>query len=254
MTTNAADSIKLALLVDGDNMRAEAFPDIMASASNFGVIAIRRLYGQFSADRMKSWAATIEEFNLACVDVKAVKAGKNAVDIRLTIEAVGMLTGRGLDGICIVSNDSDYTPLAAHIRASALVAVGFGAEKVPPAYKEAFDTYVPLREVERPAPKAKRPAAAKEMPAKPAAKSIGTPPARIAKPIPEAAIYKAVQDGDKDGRSLLSVVGNHLKRAIPGFKVSDYGVRTLAKLIAKLPRLKIQDEGQSRVFVRYRTP
>jgi hypothetical protein len=135
---------KLALLIDGDNVSAARMSFIMQEAEKLGSVATRRIYGQFTAGRMKSWGKAITEFDLAKVDVIPARKGKNATDIRLAIDATEMLLGRGLDGICIVSSDSDFTPLAAHVRSNAVMAFGFGETGLPKAYRDAFDKFVPI--------------------------------------------------------------------------------------------------------------
>ena len=46
-----------------------------------------------------------------------VRKGKNAADIALVIDAMECLYTKPLDAFCIVSSDSDYTALAADLRA-----------------------------------------------------------------------------------------------------------------------------------------
>ena len=90
---------------------------------------------------MKSWMKHIDDFDLTAVNVSPLTRGKNATDMKLVIEAMDMLTGRQLDGVCIASSDGDFTPLAERIRASALSVFGFGAKKAPKGYKDAFDRF-----------------------------------------------------------------------------------------------------------------
>ena len=139
--TSTTAATKLALLIDGDNISATYQPLIMREAEQRGTVAIRRIYGQFKSGKMKSWLKHIDEFDLTAVNVSPLTHGKNATDMKLTIEAMDMLSGRQLDGICIASSDGDFTPLAARIRASALTVYGFGAKKAPKGYKEEFDRF-----------------------------------------------------------------------------------------------------------------
>jgi hypothetical protein len=132
---------KLALLIDGDNVSASYMPLIMREAELIGVVAIRRIYGQFKSGKMKSWLKQLETFDLTSVNVSPLTRGKNATDMKLVIEAMDMLNGRQLDGFLIASSDGDFTPLVARIRASAVACYGFGMKKAPAAYKAEFDRF-----------------------------------------------------------------------------------------------------------------
>ncbi len=141
MPTNAAAVTKLALLIDGDNVSATYMPLIMREAEMIGVVAIRRIYGQFKSGKMKSWLKQLDVFDLTPVNVSPLTRGKNATDMKLVIEAMDMLGGRGFDGFLIASSDGDFTPLVARIRASAVACYGFGMKKAPAAYKAEFDRF-----------------------------------------------------------------------------------------------------------------
>jgi uncharacterized LabA/DUF88 family protein len=59
----------------------------------------------------------------------AYTKGKDATDMILIIDAMDLLYSGALDGFCIVSSDSDFTPLASRIRESGLIVYGFGRSK-----------------------------------------------------------------------------------------------------------------------------
>ncbi len=176
----ATAATKLAFLIDGDNISATYMPLIMREAEKIGVIAVRRIYGQFKSGKMKSWMKHVEAFDLTAVNVSPLTHGKNATDMKLVIEAMDMLNGRQLDGICIASSDGDFTPLAARFRASALSVFGFGAKKAPKAYKDEFDRFFEcdtLLAAEKAEPKQRQPAERKPAPP-PAPKAADPAPAR----------------------------------------------------------------------------
>jgi hypothetical protein len=274
---DAAKLTKLALLIDGDNVGAAFMPYIMQEAEKLGVVATRRIYGQFSAGKMKSWSKRIAEFDLVEVDVIPVRKGKNATDIRLAIDAAGLLIGRGLDGICIASSDSDFKPLADRIRAESVDAYGFGLKTLPKAYKDAFDRFIPL-ETKKPSQKGKvgsrsasaakvNPATtAKAPPPKSGPRREGqTPTVQSAgsigkllpvnlnekiNGIPIKEIHSAIDKikGKKDGWSHARDVGNELIKAGYSPKQHKYKV---ASLLQKVPGLAVEKRG-SHTYVRVR--
>lgn len=72
----------------------------------------------------------------------AYTKGKDATDMRLIINAMDLLYTGALDGFCLVSSDSDFTPLASRIRESGLKVYGFGERRTPSAFTNACDKFV----------------------------------------------------------------------------------------------------------------
>ena len=275
----ATAATKLALLIDGDNISATYMPLIMREAEKIGVIAVRRIYGQFKSGKMKSWMKHVEAFDLTAVNVSPLTHGKNATDMKLVIEAMDMLNGRQLDGICIASSDGDFTPLAARFRASALSVLGFGAKKAPKAYKDEFDRFFECdtllaaekaepkqrQPAERkpappPAPKAADPAPARRRrkpPAKkttaPAATAAAAPSTKATKvELPVEQVMDAIDAAMGDnGLAHMRMVGNKLTRAIPGFAAKTYGYRTITDLVSALPSVELTKQG-SETYVRWK--
>ena len=277
----ATAATKLALLIDGDNISATYMPLIMAEAEKRGAVAVRRIYGQFKSGKMKSWMKHVDEFDLTAVNVSPLTRGKNATDMKLVIEAMDMLNGRQLDGICIASSDGDFTPLAERIRASALSVFGFGAKKAPQGYKDSFDRFYECdtllaaeksgQKQRQPAePKPAAPVAAKpaepttprrrrKAPAKKAAAPAVTPAPAAAPPakttkldLPVEQVMDAIDAAMGDnGLAHMRTVGNKLTRAIPGFAAKTYGYRTITDLVSAVPGIELTKRG-SETYVRWK--
>ena len=77
-----------------------------------------------------------------------VRTGKNSDDIELTITAMDLLHERGVAGYCIVSSDSDFTPLVMRLRESGKLVIGFGEKKSPAAFVEACDSFETVGAIE----------------------------------------------------------------------------------------------------------
>lgn len=240
---------KLALLIDGDNVRATLMPAIDEHLAGIGTVAIRRIYGQFSAGKMKAWEKRIAEFDLTPVNVSPARTGKNATDIALVIEAMDMLNGRGLDGICIASSDSDFTPLAERIRAAAVTAYGLGEAKAPKAYKDAFDRFFEIESVS----KARTRASRRPRKGVKNAKSEGTKTAPGKPAVPEAEILAAIDQAKaKNGWARLGDVGKAVRTALPDFTAPKYGHRTMSGLVATMKNIELRTGADRTVEVRRR--
>jgi hypothetical protein len=233
---------RLALLIDGDNIRADYLPKIMMKAKEFGSVTIRRLYGQFADGKMKAWQKLIHDHALTPVQVSPATRGKNATDMKLVVDAMDMLRDRPLDGFVLVSSDSDFTTLASRIRESGLVVYGFGEKKAPSAYKAAFDDFIdagdlPAPEKRQVRPK-KAPTAGHAAPA--ATKSVAA--RHEAKPaIPIEAILAAIDEAaDTAGWSSLGIVGKNVRKVLADFTPKKYGYGTMSDLIDKLPGVEMK--------------
>jgi hypothetical protein len=203
---------------------------------------------------MKSWNKPIEEFDLTPVNVSPLTRGKNATDRKLTIEAMDMMHGRQLDGICIASSDGDFTPLAARIRARAVAAYGFGAKKAPKGYKDEFDRFYEcdtLLAAERSALTAeKHPAKSRRRQPKgkvvlPTATTPATLPAKPGKSeVPVVQVLAAIDAAmGEDKRAHMRGIGNRLARTMPNFSSKTYGYRTNTDLVRALPGIELTKEG-----------
>ena len=96
--------LRVALLVDGDNMAATQAGKLIVEAAREGELIIRRVYAG---------------------------PGKNAADLLLTVEAMEiMLTGKA-DVMVIATSDRDFAHLATHLRESGRRVVAIGEEKAP---------------------------------------------------------------------------------------------------------------------------
>ncbi len=76
----------------------------------------------------------------------AYTTGKNASDIAMIIQAMDLMHSGRFYGFCLVSSDSDFTPLAMRLREQALRVYGFGEKKTPKPFVESCDkfTYIEL--------------------------------------------------------------------------------------------------------------
>lgn len=258
---NAAGLIKLALLIDGDNISATFMPLILREAEKLGTVALRRIYGQFKSGKMRSWLKHMDEYDLTPVNVSPLTRGKNATDMKLVIEAMDMLHGQQLDGFCIASSDGDFTPLAVRLRANARVAYGFGAKKAPAGYKAEFDRFFECDTLLAAEKKggSRKAAAPRTAPKSPPTSKTAAPPrsGRSAQqrapklPTPTSAVLSAIDEvRESDGWSHLGSVSNQLRKTIKDFSPKAHGHSTLKRLVGAIPELELRTAAGGTAFVR----
>jgi uncharacterized LabA/DUF88 family protein len=131
-----------AVLIDGDNAQASLLPQILAEVSKFGLITIKRIYGDWTTTNMNSWKKTLHKYAIQPIQQFRYTVGKNATDSAMIIDAMDLLHSNDVDGFCIVSSDSDYTRLATRIREEGLFVIGVGEKKTPEAFTNACNQFI----------------------------------------------------------------------------------------------------------------
>jgi uncharacterized LabA/DUF88 family protein len=231
---------RLALMIDGDNAQAALLPQILAEVSKYGVMTIRRVYGDWTTTQLKSWKEVLHTYALKPEQQFSYTSGKNATDSALIIDAMDIIYSAGVDGICIVSSDSDYTRLATRIREKNLFVMGIGRSSTPRAFVNACDIFVYTENLESVSD-----AGIQNDISLPsnmvndggeASGEAATDPARLEN-LFRTAFDSAVQD---DGWASLSTVGSFLRQLDPGFDPRTYGHKQLSQLVEALHFIEVQ--------------
>lgn len=135
---------RLAVLIDADNT-FNVIPIIDAlfeEISKFGDASIRRIYGDWTQNQLSRWKEVLPKHAIQPMQQYANTKGKNATDSALIIDAMDLLYTAPLDGVCIVSSDSDFTRLAIRFRESGKQVYGFGEAKTPESLRAACNQFV----------------------------------------------------------------------------------------------------------------
>ncbi|MEJ2130029.1 MAG: NYN domain-containing protein, partial [Woeseiaceae bacterium] len=133
---------KLAVLIDADNAQPSTVEGLLAEIAKYGTANVKRIYGNWTDERLKGWKATLLEHSIQPMQQFAYTTGKNATDSAMIIDAMDLLYTDNFDGFCIVSSDSDFTRLASRLRESGLVVYGFGEKKTPKPFVAACDKFI----------------------------------------------------------------------------------------------------------------
>src|SRR5512133_2078144 len=141
-SSSTARSRRVAMLIDGDNAQPSLISNMLAEASKYGVVIIRRIYGDWTTANMNGWKDTLQTYAIQPIQQFRYTIGKNATDSAMIIDAMDVLHERGIDGFCLVSSDSDYTRLATRIRETGFFVMGIGKKNTPRAFVNACDVFV----------------------------------------------------------------------------------------------------------------
>lgn len=214
-------SNRIAMLIDGDNAQPSLLAEMIAEASRYGLVTIRRIYGDWTTTSMKKWKLILNEHAIQPIQQFRYTIGKNATDSAMIIDTMDILYEGGVNGFCLVSSDSDYTRLATRIREKGFFVMGIGQRSTPKAFVNACQVFVYTENLQ---PEA----AAPQIVQRSKQKKIVEPSLPDALPLLRKAFDRSAQE---DGWANLGTVGSLLRQLDPGFDARTYGYRQLSQLI-----------------------
>jgi uncharacterized LabA/DUF88 family protein len=239
---------QLAFLVDGDNAQATMIEEMLAEASKYGSVIIRRVYGNWTAGgQVNSWKTKLKEYALSPYqqfpNISNRYVTKNATDIALIIDAMDILHDGIVKGFVIVSSDSDYTSLAIRIREHGLFVIGIGKKDTHDSFRRACDVFISTENLGKEDEEEEKEASKAP---KGQARPKKTP--RDAVDILNRAFDYAVND---DGRALNGDIGAALRRLDPAFDTRTYGKASLLNLIDELDDVfEVERANHGAIYVR----
>ena len=228
-----SDQKRFAVLIDGDNAQASLLPQILTEVSKFGLITIKRIYGDWTTTNMNSWKDFLPVHAIQPVQQFRNTVGKNATDSAMIIDAMDLLYSNDLQGFCIVSSDSDYTRLATRLREDGLFVVGVGEKKTPEAFVNACNQFIysenlvvkeasKMKEGEKPRQEQK-----------------------TADPLP-LLIQGFEMAAKEDEWTYLATMGNSLHQLDPAFDPRTYGRQRLQSLLKDYPQTFVVKQDRTK--------
>ena len=260
----------IALLIDSDNASHNGIDPVLTALAELGTVNIRRAYGNWRKQSLKGWVDILHKYGIEPQQQFDLTKGKNATDMKMTIDAMDLLFRGRIDGFGIMSSDSDFMPLAMRIRQDGLPVYGFGGGKTPEAFKQACTRFIDVDAILKDKRKPPSditiddalPAAIGAAPAPaPASPAAATPSAAAAaKPAKSGAtidddLVKLLIDAydsvkrDERGYVSLSAMGQ-LAGNRSSFDARNYGYRRLSDLIQAVPNFQSERRDDGRLFVK----
>lgn len=224
---------KLAVLIDGDNVAADAMDRLFETIATLGDPIMRIVYrGQTIS---KKWEQAAGRHALSFGRRHHHVTGHNATDIEMVIGAMDLLISAPVDGVCLVSSDADFTALAIRLREGGKVVYGWG-QKAPECLRTACHQFFMID------------------PADTTARNNVVPFMRTGLEHAVAGIRHAIEKhAAQDGWAALSAIGAQLRCEIPGFKSQNYGAASLKKLALKAGCFDLRQTGRGQAVMRARS-
>ena len=257
----------IALLIDADNASPSTLDAALTILGDLGTVNVRRIYGNWSKPALKGWSALVHRHALEPQQQFDLTKGKNATDMKMTIDAMDLLYGGHVEGFGIMSSDSDFMPLAIRIRQNGTPVYGFGTSRTPEAFREACTRFIDLDAladadedeplvlppaIGRPAAKSAVKPAAKAVPASKTAAPETAPTKE--KPAVDEELIKLLSQAwkaskrDDQGFASISEVGQRVANR-SSFDARSYGFSRLADLVKSLPNFTTE-KRESGLFVK----
>ena len=272
--TNEIKNLRLAVLIDAENVPRNSMKAIMEEAAIYGTPTIKRIYGDWTSPNVGSWKSLLLENAVTPIQQYSYTTGKNSTDSAMIIDAMDILYEGKTDGFCIVSSDSDFTRLAIRLREAGMKVIGMGEQKTPVAFRVACDKFIYIEVIRAASQTKQKDASAKPEKQKTTARKstrqkADKEPAEGEKAAQAKAgqakeehlqkeehgsvkkdqkippdIVKLIVDSvsdiaDEDGYAFMGELGNLLLKKQPDFDPRNFGFTKLTQLIRSIGRFEI---------------
>jgi uncharacterized LabA/DUF88 family protein len=242
--------LKLAVLIDADNIPSAHVKEMMEEIAKYGNPTIKRIYGDWTKPNLAKWKNLLLENAITPIQQYGYTTGKNATDSAMIIDAMDILYSEKVGGFCLVSSDSDFTRLATRLREAGMKVFGMGEKKTPEPFIVACDKFIYIEILKGTSKEEIIPGTVVETNKKEDTDKI-TP--KILK-----LISTTIDDlGDDEGWAFLGDVGNLLQKKQPNFDSRNYGFPKLTPLIKSIDRFEIEERENQKgrhklIYVRNR--
>ena len=225
--------LKLAVLIDGDNIPSANVKEMMEEIAKYGNPTIKRIYGDWTNPKLSKWKNVLLENAITPIQQYGYTSGKNATDSAMIIDAMDILYSEKVNGFCLVSSDSDFTRLATRLREAGMKVIGIGEKKTPDSFIVACDKFIYI-EILKYQPEESESGISK---------TKSAPKNNVDKitPMVIKLISSTISDlADEDGWTFLGDVGNLLQKKQPNFDSRNYGFQKLTPLIKSINKFEIE--------------
>jgi hypothetical protein len=235
---NSEKDIRLAVLIDADNIPYHTVKDILEEIAKYGTPTFKRIYGDWTKPTVIGWKNVLLEHAITPVQQYSYTQGKNATDSAMIIDAMDILYSGKVDGFCIVSSDSDFTRLATRLREAGMKVYGIGEKKTPNAFIASCNKFIYIEILTEPEMDVEETTQLKveKRKQKPSFEKLNKEAIKL--------IASTIDDlADENGWAFLGDVGNLLLKKQPDFDPRNFGFQKLTPLIKSLPQFEIDIRG-----------
>ena len=239
--------MKVAVLIDAENISGKYVSVIMSEANNLGNVIYKRIYGDWTSPQMGAWRNVVLDNSIQPIQQYSNVSGKNSSDSSLIIDAMDLLYQGRVGAFCIVSSDSDFTRLASRLREAEMYVLGMGEQKTPRSFISACNKFsyldllyaASLEEAAPPAP-AEQPASSGGKKNKGGKKQPAPKPPKKEEngsnldSVRSALRELTEENSNDDGWIYSGKLGFLLSKRFPDFDVRNFGFKKFASFVRSL--------------------
>jgi uncharacterized protein (TIGR00288 family) len=133
--------LNVALFIDADNAPSRKLAGVLKVLEKIGTVSIRRAYGNWASANLCPWRKVLHEYAIQPIQQFDLTKGKNATDMAMTIDVMDVLYNKSVDVFCLMSSDSDFTPLIMRLRGDGKQVYGFGGPQSPAPFISACSKF-----------------------------------------------------------------------------------------------------------------
>ncbi len=238
--------IKLAVLIDGDNIPSAYVKEMMEEIAKYGNPTIKRIYGDWTKPHLSKWKTLLLENAITPIQQYGYTQGKNSTDSAMIIDAMDILYSEKVDGFCLVSSDSDFTRLATRLREAGMLVYGIGEKKTPNPFIVACDKFIYIEIL-------KNQAEQNNSDTTEESEVAGSNIDKITKKDIKFIASSISDVADDDGWAFLGDVGGMLQKKQPNFDSRNFGFAKLTPLFKSIKEFEVEtrDSGKGRFKLIY---
>ena len=242
------NELRLAVLIDADNVPYNNVKGMMEEIAKYGSPTIKRIYGDWTKPTVSGWKNVLLENAITPIQQYSYTQGKNATDSAMIIDAMDILYTDKVGGFVIVSSDSDFTRLATRLREAGKKVYGIGEQKTPEPFRVACDKFIYIEIIE-PTGNRKVDHYVEMHKESEAAKEVKSGIVKIGKELINLISGTITDVGDENGWAFLADVGNLISRKQPDFDPRNFGFQKLTPLMKTLKEFEIdeRESGNSKI-------
>jgi len=231
--------LKLAVLIDGDNIPSAYVKEMMEEIAKYGNPTIKRIYGDWTNPALSKWKNVLLQNAITPIQQYGYTSGKNATDSAMIIDAMDILYSEKVNGFCLVSSDSDFTRLATRLREAGMNVIGIGEKKTPDSFIVACDKFIYIEIL-------KSRSEENEPESNEGKTTVKNDIDKITPKVIKLISSTIADLADEDGWAFLGDVGNLLQKKQPNFDSRNYGFQKLTPLIKSTKKFEIDQRESSK--------
>lgn len=241
MNMEITKDLRLAVLIDADNVPYANVKPMFQEIAKYGTPTFKRIYADWTKPTVSGWKKVLLENAITPIQQYSYSTGKNASDSAMIIDAMDILYSGKVDGFCIVSSDSDFTRLATRLREAGMMVIGIGEKKTLIPFITACDKFIYIEilksEEAESAPDESLPVKKSKKTAQKNSAPLNTIDKELIKLISDS-----ISDlEDENGWAYLGNLGNLLLKKKPDFDSRNYNYPKLLPLIKSLNKFEFDE-------------